>query len=144
MKVSISQIYIEPGVSFPFSHHFQRLFSGEITALVVPSVKFIEKYGSDFALIFRMSAKQDIQGNEIRGPTVFRKAKDVEYTIFLPFDVICRHPEVPKTALRFLLKGVCSVFESLRIDTARVLEKQEALIEQVCSDPMMFEEEEDG
>ena len=102
---------------------------------------FIKKSGSDFALIFRVSAKKALQDNEIRGPTVFRKAKDVEYTVFLPFDVITRSEQVPKLALTFLLKGACSVLDALEIDTTKVLEKQESLIESICSDPQMFEEE---
>src|SRR5438128_660345 len=105
MKVHFGQIYIEPGVEFPFSHLFQRYLAKEVTALVVPSGKFIEKYGSDFELMFRISAKNGIQDNEIRGPTVFRKAKDVEYTVFLPFDIISGTHDVPHSALRFLLKG---------------------------------------
>jgi hypothetical protein len=139
MQIHFGQIYIQPGVSFSFSWHFQRFLSKETTALVVPSAKFVEAYGSDFELMFRISAKKGIQDNEIRGPTVFRKAKDVEYTVFLPFDVITHEPEVSKSALRFLLRGVCSVFKSLDIDTAMVLEKQESLIEQICSDTTMFE-----
>ena len=139
MKVWFGQIYIEPGVSFPFNHHFQRYLSKEITDLVEPSTKFIKKYGSDFKLGFNVSAKNAIQDIEINGPTVFRKSKDVEYTIFLPFDVITHNAEVPKCALKFLMRGVCSVFESLDIDVAKILEKQDSLIEHICSDPTMFE-----
>lgn len=140
MKVWFGQIYIEPGVSFPFSHHFQRYLSEKITALVAPSVMFIKEYGSDYELMFNISAKTTIQDNEIKGPTVFKKSKDVEYTIFLPFDVITSSSEDCKCALKFLLKGACSVFKSLDIDTIRILEYRDSLIEQVCSNSMMFEE----
>ncbi|HEV3081480.1 MAG TPA: hypothetical protein VGY66_17000 [Gemmataceae bacterium] len=139
MKVNFGQIYIEPGVNFPFSHHFQRLLSEAMTSLVTPSPEFIRKYGADFELMFNISAKRNMQDNEIKGPTVFKKTKDVEYSVFLPFDVINRSSEVPRAALSFLFRGACSVFESLGIDTVKILEKQESLIEQVCSDPMMFE-----
>src|SRR5438132_14279232 len=98
MKVWFGQIYIGPGVSFPFSHHFQRRLSHEVTALVEPSEKFIKKFGREFELMFRISAKQKLKRNEIRGPTVFNKTRDVEYTIFLPFAVIIRHVDAPKLA----------------------------------------------
>jgi hypothetical protein len=140
MKVWFGQIYIEPGVSFPFSHLFQRRLSAEVTALVEPSSTFLKKYGSDFELIFRISAKQGLKDNEIKGPTVFRKAKDVEYSIFLPFDVINRNADAPKRALSFLLKGVCKVFDMLEIDKTRLFNKQQSLIEGICSDPTMLEE----
>jgi hypothetical protein len=139
MKVHFGQIYIEPGVRFPFSYHFQRRLSQTIAALVVPSAKVIKQYGSDFKLIFNISAKKAIQDNEIRGPTVFKKTKDVEYTLFLPFDVISRNSEVLQSALTFLLKGVCSVLRSLDIDTAKIVEAEASMIENLCSDPKMFE-----
>jgi hypothetical protein len=139
MQVFFGQIYIQVGVGFPFSHRFQRRLSNEVTAVTVPSAKFINKYGADYNLMFNVSAKKEIQDNEIRGPTVFKKDKDVEYTVFLPFDVITRNPEVAKSALGFLLKGVCYVFELLDIETASLVERQASLIEQICADPMMFD-----
>ncbi len=138
MRVCFSQAYI--GVYFPLSHLFQRRLTAEVTALVVPSTAFIERYGEDFDLIFYVSAKQCIPDNEINGPAVYRKAKDVEYTIFLPFDVITRHADAPKHFLRFLIKGICDVFETLEIGTGRLLEKQELLIDEICSDPTMLED----
>ena len=140
MKVWFGQIYIEPGVSFPFSHHFQRRLSQEVTALVKPSANFLKNYGEDFELMFRISAKKALHDNEIRGPTVFRKTKDVEYTLFLPFTVIMRHADAPKVALTFLLKGVCDVFDLLEIDKTKLIEKQASLIDGICSDPTMLAE----
>lgn len=138
MKVWFSQIYCEPGVEFPFSHFFQRRFSEEVTELAEASAKFLKIYGRDFELMFRISAKQSLEDNEIKGPSVFRKTKDVEYTVFLPFNTVMRHADAPRQALRFLLKGVYSVFDELEIDKARLLAKEESIIENVCSDPTML------
>jgi hypothetical protein len=140
MKIWFGQIYIEPGVSFPFSYRFQHRLSEEVTALVLPSAKFIDTYGSDFELMFRISAKRGIEDNEIKGPTVFRKSHDVEYTVFLPFDAIMCKSQVPQSALRLLLMGIRVVLQALEIDTAGIAARQEALIEHICSDPEMFEE----
>jgi hypothetical protein len=138
MRVYFGQIYIKPGVRFSFSHDFQVRLSREITALVEPSAKFVGAYGADFDLTLNISAKNVIQDSEVRGPTVFEKTKDVEYSIFLPFDVIANKPDIPRTALGYLLRAACSVFEALEIDTARVAERQGAMIEEICSDPGMF------
>lgn len=140
MKVWFSQFYIEPGANFPFSVHFQRRMSKELTSLVEPSPRFIETYGADFELMFRISAKHDLDDNEIRGPSVFKKDKDVEFTVFLPFDVIMAHADAPKHALLFLLKGVCDVFDMLEIDKAKLLDRQRSLIDAICSDPTMLAE----
>jgi hypothetical protein len=138
MQVSFTQLYIESDAIFPFSHHFQHRLSEAVTTLVIPSVKYLKKYGEDFELIFYMSAKRGPQDNEIRGPTVFKKAKDVEYTVFLPFDVISRDGDAPRHCLRFLLKGICDVLDKLEIDKTRLLDRQDAIIEGICCDPTML------
>ncbi|WP_406694612.1 hypothetical protein V5E97_26440 [Singulisphaera sp. Ch08] len=138
MKIGFSQIYVEPSACFPFSHLFQRRLSEEVTALVEPSALFVERYGEDFELMFRISAKQALDDTEIRGPTVFKKTKDVEYTTFLPFAVIMRQADAPRHAIIFLLKGVYEVFDLLDISKFKLLDKQAELIEGICSDPTML------
>lgn len=139
MKVSFPQVYTEPGIDFPFSHLFQKRLSSEVTALVESSETFDQKYGAGFNLIFYVGANTSIDDNKITGPRVFRKAKDVEYSIFLPFDVIIRRVDAPKAALQYLLKGACDVFERLEIDTSNLVESKGALIESICDDPTMLE-----
>ena len=138
MKVYFTQLYVQPSVEFPFSYRFQHYLSTTVTDLVTPSATFREQYGSDSKLVFNISAKRIIQEAEIKGPTVFKKTKDVEYSVFLPFDVIMCNSEVPQSALRYLLHGVCSVFESLGIDPTPIVERQESMIQHICSDPEMF------
>ena len=144
MKVYFRQFYVEPGVAFPFSHCFSSRLSDEITAIAVPSPTFIKKYGHNFDLVFNISAKREIKDIELRGPTVFRKTKDVEYTVFLPFDVITGNSEVPQSAIRYLLSGVRAVFTLLGFDTEKLVERQEAMINRIPADPMMFERGEQG
>lgn len=138
MKVPFSQVYIELGANFPFSVHFQRLLTKEVTALVQPSPKMTQSYGIVSQLVFNVSARHSLEDNEICGPTFFKRTRDLEYTIFLPFDVIMAHPDAPKHALLFLLKGVCDVLEMLEIDKSKLLDRQPALIDAICSDPKML------
>jgi hypothetical protein len=140
MKVPFSQVYIESGASFPFSVHFQRLLTKEITALVQPSPKMIESYGAVSQLVFNVSAKHQLEDNEICRPTFFKKTKDLEFTVFLPFDVIAAHTDAPKHALLFLLKGVCDVLEMLDISAAKLVDRRQELIDAICSDPTMLAE----
>src|SRR5262252_8362153 len=104
MKVHFGQIYVEPGITFPFSLHFQRRLSDEVSALLAPSAKFIQQYGENWELMFRISAKRTIHDCEIRGPSVFKKDKDLEFTIFLPFDVIQSEVSSTRSAIEFLLR----------------------------------------
>ena len=90
MNISVGQIYIEPGVNFPFSHLMQVWLGQQLSALASPTADFVNAYGIDFSLVIRISARKSLKANEIKGPTVFKRTKDVEYTIFLPYETIAR------------------------------------------------------
>jgi hypothetical protein len=138
MKILCGQIYIEPGVSFPFSSAAIRYLDEGLSGLVTPSDEFVRNYGSDFKLVFNISAKKSLEKYEVRGPTVFKRTKDVEYTLFLPFTVIVASQNPPYSALRFLFQGIYTVFHSLGIDASNVADKEESIIKHICSDPTMF------
>ena len=115
--------------------------TGAISSAVKPSARFVKTYASDFELIFYVGAKSKVSENEITGPRVFRKAKHVEYSVFLPFKVIARQPNAPEAALEYLFKAVCEVLESLEIDPSRVVAGKDDLIDEICSDRTMFDDE---
>jgi len=139
MNVFVSQIYIEPGVNFPFSSAFQRWISGEFSKLVSLSETFIKTYSEDFKLIFRLSAKPNITESQIRGPTVFKKTKDVEFTIFLPY-YTGRYGtrESYRQPLSDFLESSVVVFETLGIDGSKITEKSAEIIDHILSDDTMF------
>jgi len=86
-----------------------------------------------------MSAKSEIRELEIRGPAVYKKTKDVEYTIFLPYDIISSSGDDKISgALRYLLEGIVRVLEALKIDVREVLKRTDLIIEHVRSDPSMI------
>src|SRR5262245_47827313 len=111
MKVSVSQIYVEPNASFPFSHVMQRWLSGRLSSLAKGADGFIKKYGQQFKLVLNISAERQLTKLRIAGPTVFKRTNDVEYTVFLPFDEIVAAPEGCRSALGLLLDAVRQVFE---------------------------------
>ncbi len=138
MNVSIGQIYVKPGISFPFSHLMQQWVSEELSSLSGPGTAFKQKYGAAFSLMLRISADTNIIENVIKGPTVFKRTKDVEYTIFLPFDVIKAAPDGCATAMRYILAGVREVFSLIGISTAALEASEQSIIHRVCSDPEML------
>ena len=86
MKIYIAQFYLEAGVAYSLSYCFQSFLGDELSGRVDLSKQFIEKYGEDYELMFRVSAKSSLAEPEVKGPTVFKDDKDIEYSIFLPFD----------------------------------------------------------
>lgn len=138
MKVSIGQIYIEPGVEFPFSDRMQAWLSKKLSSAAKASAEFEKKHGPGFNLIVRVSAKPQIQDNRIAGPTIFKKDKDVEFTLFLPFDVIMAAQDGCRVAAEYLLSGIRSVFQKAGIDPVKLDEQRASIIEHICSDPAML------
>lgn len=128
MRIFVGQIYVKPGITFPFSLKFQKWLGDALSARVEVSEQFSRAYGPNFGLGLRISAKEDIEQPEIKGPTVFKKAMNVEFTIFLPHKV--RNHHETKNALALLqqvLRSVVHVLELLNLDATRVLTESNLL-----------------
>ena len=54
MTISVCQIYIEPGVSFPFTHLFQTLVGSLLTTHAGPPEAFALQFGEGYDLIFKV------------------------------------------------------------------------------------------
>ena len=140
MIVSIGQVYIKPGVRFPFSHLMQVWVSEALSSVADNCADFQMNYGCDFELIVRVSADTQIADNMLKGPTVFRENKVVECSLFLPFDIISKDPEGCRAAMKFLMAGVRSVFRKVGIDPTMLDEKTAIIIDHVCSEPTMLKQ----
>ena len=136
MNISFGQVYIRPGITFPFSHHFQRRMREHASSLVSSSPEFENRYGPDWQVMINVSAKEIFECQTI-GPAVFRKDKRVEYSVFLPFSAISGQENQLHFALSFLFGGTYSVLEALGLDTARLRESEESTIQSVLSDATM-------
>ncbi|MFN5322247.1 MAG: hypothetical protein ACK493_13815 [Planctomycetota bacterium] len=140
MTIYVSQIYPEAGVSYPFSHEFQKHLGGLINAEVGMSQRFTEQYGPDYDLIFRVSAKSGLVAPEIKGPTVFKRDKDVEYTVFLPFDRAADlETSTLSRVLEMLLASVISILNGLGMSTMSLVNNSRAIVSQILSDNKMID-----
>ncbi|HEY1121949.1 MAG TPA: hypothetical protein VGE67_10130 [Haloferula sp.] len=141
MNVHFGQIYIEPGVAFPWSIQFQQRISAEVSPLISASEAFIEEFGGEWSMMFRISAKQEIDGVEVRGPTVFKRDRSIEFSLFLPFDIIPRGDAFMLPALRFLFDGIQEGFVRVGIETAKLEAKRDQLIDQIYDASGMVDSE---
>jgi len=138
VKVHFGQIYIQAGKTFPFSHVFQLFLGEKITELIEPSAKYIKLHGEDFELMFRVSAKWQLAVNEVFGPKVYKKDKDVEFSIFLPYTPIMLTPDPNRSALEHLFEGVYQVLGGYEIDVSAVKAEQGRIIDKILSSSEMF------
>ncbi|WP_172918560.1 hypothetical protein [Capnocytophaga canis] len=140
MKVIFSQIYIQVGVNFNFSHQFQTFLSSRISELLCVSKKFIKLHDEDYTIVIRISAKKELTTNEIKGATIYKKDKDVEFTIFLPYTPIMQTSEPSKSALEYLFEGVYDILQKYEIDILKLKAEQKKIIDKIMSSPEMFRE----
>jgi hypothetical protein len=140
MSIYVSQIYPEAGVSYPFNHRFQKYLSDLVSAKVGTSKKFADMYGPEYDLIFRMSAKEGLAKPEIKGPTVFKRDKDVEYTVFLPFDrSVEMDAKTLSRALDFLLSNMIEILKELEMTTTGLSEELSAIVDRILGDAKMID-----
>lgn len=139
MNIYVSQIYPEAGVYYPFTHRFQQYVSKAITDRIGLSESFVQQYGQDFDLVFRMSAKSGIQETEIKGPTVFKRDKDVEYTIFLPHSGNDYNLNTLSVVISKLLSAIVNVLQDLGFDSSSVSHNSAELAKQITADSAMIE-----
>lgn len=122
MRIFIGQIYIKPGIEFPFSLYFQSWLGNALSKRIEASEQFNKAFGIEFGLGLRISAKQGIDRPEIKGPTVFKRDKDVEFTIFLPYQPNDYHDRtVAVLLLEQVLQSAVLILQQLGLDAANVL-----------------------
>jgi hypothetical protein len=85
----------------------------------------------------RINARTGSAENEIKGPTVFKRTKDVEYTLFLPYDVIASENGC-RDAARFLLKGIQEILTRAHVAAEGFEARKASIEEHICSDPAML------
>lgn len=139
MKIFFSQIYIQAGVNFNFSHQFQIFLSKKISGLLCASEKFLKLHDEDYSIIFRISAKKELAINEIKGATIYKKDKDIEFTIFMPYSVIIKTENPKKTALQYLFLGIYEALSKYDIDIHKIVAKENEIITYILASPEMFD-----
>ena len=140
MNIFVSQMYLKANINYPFSVEFQEFIHRELSLRVLPSRHYLSNYGDEFVLIFTLSADSELNAPKIMGPKVSRKYKEIDYSIFLTFDA--DSPQGPLTynhALQELFASIIQVLHEFKIDTTKIHQDQEELIQRILSDPQMFD-----
>ena len=140
MTILFTQIYTEADVNFPFSNDLLRFLDESVSNVTDPSTFYVNKFGNDFKIRIYINAQSNKLKNEIRGPRVYRKTKDIEYVIVLPYTVINKHSDHRQIALDFLFQGVIEILNQMEIDTHNLSEKVKTLIATILSNKLMFED----
>jgi hypothetical protein len=141
MKIFVGQVYIKAGVAFPFSLQFQKWLGDALSERVEASNQFNREFGVGFGLGLRISAKTEINQTEIKGPTVFKRDKTVEFTIFLPHRANNYHDlDVASQLVEQVLQSVAIILPRMGLDPAKILSDTEHLRSEFLNVPGLLEE----
>lgn len=139
MRIHVCQIYVEPGVSFPFTHVFQKHIGDLLTNAAVPKEAFADRFSADYDLIFNLSAKKGLLSPEIKGPAVFKRHKTVEYTIFLPGFLNAVHGKESLAAvISQLLKAIIAILGDLGMYAIAVEDEAANIAQDIVNAPGMI------
>lgn len=138
MRVVVRQIYTRVGISFPFSHLLQVYLTSVLSTLAAASAsKFEAKFGAGFELVINVTAVAGTIHTSIKGPTVYKRDHDVEFTLELPFDVVATASDRCAKAVVLLLEGVEAVFSRVALDVGPLQRERAEIAGKVCSDSSM-------
>lgn len=116
MKTYVAQIYIDPEARFPFSHKFQVWIHHMLSEMIIGWGKSENKYrGND--LLFNLSSKYEINEVEIYGPSIDKRGKTVEYTVFIPLQIFgLGGRDGVKRVIFCLMKEIIKILDDLGVE----------------------------
>jgi len=107
--VLIAYIELTPGLENKFSTPAHHPLVKVLRTHENEWISFYQKH-PDFSLGFTVVTKGGIKELEVKGPTVFRKLKNVDYSIFLPEDI-----QNMSDYLDNVFKGINQVLEKYNV-----------------------------
>ena len=109
MKITVSTVYPEAGVNFQISYKFFKLLRDELEASGILSARFNAAFGEDYSLGIIFSTRAKIMDLEIKGPTVSKRYKVVDYVIYIPFGIVMNKETFFNQYVEFVCTGVSTV-----------------------------------
>ena len=132
MKIDFTQCFIEPGVTFPFSIRFRDAISdGMSEILKTADVGHFRPKWKGYDLTICISAKSKIRMAEVAGPGVYRRDRELEYTVFLPYEALPTFAD----AVGCLVDTVCGIIGSLGIDIGDIGRWRNEFVALASTDP---------
>lgn len=142
MEIDITEIEMSD-CRLPFSNDFQIDFAKQLEKFVAASPSFTEKFGPGWSLSLCFSGKSSIRDTEIAGPGIYRKGKAVEFSIFIPYDVVSKARDAPRSTLEFLFQGIYSILQRIDLETQKLRAQEDKIIARVLSNPKLLDTADD-
>jgi hypothetical protein len=109
-SINVSSIYPEAGVTFPISYRFMQLLKEELAQLAQQHFSvFQTAYGQDYTLGIILSASSADVKLEIRGPSISKRYKVVDYVLRIPFGIVEEAETLYSRYVFFVCQGIATV-----------------------------------
>ena len=139
MRIYVSQVYVQPGVRFPFSALFQKRIGEELTSRVTVTDRYLNSEFRDFSFIFNMSAKAELQKPEIKGPDKNKRDKRIEYSVFLPHSSELAGTSLGRQAsLEALIESIAATVQAYGIDVSKLRADTSSIAEIIAADASLL------
>lgn len=112
MHITVAGAYPEVGINFPISYKFNKLLREAIHSPEEDfSDAFQKVYGKEYSLGIILSAKEDTLDLIIKGPSISKRYKAVDYVLYIPFCIIHSQADFFINYVNFVCDGIKSILE---------------------------------
>ncbi|EKK4083556.1 hypothetical protein ACU9D5_004043 [Cronobacter dublinensis] len=139
MRIKFNQIYAEVGVNYSITNAVLNPLEEMLDSLD-KKIQHYEKLfsGSDYTVIFIISATSKNDELIVKGPTTLSKQKKVEFVIFVPYKKIESFIDEMTYILDHVCNGICEVLGKYKIDTEEVRDAFEQMKLSISKDPEKY------
>ncbi|MDI7691610.1 hypothetical protein [Cronobacter malonaticus] len=139
MRIKFNQIYAEVGVNYNITNAVLNPLEEMLNSLD-KKIQHYEKLfsGSDYTVVFIISATAKNEELVVKGPTTLSKKKKVEFVIFLPYKKIESFIDEITYILGHVCNGICEVLAKYKTDTEEVKEIFEEMKALILRDPERY------
>ncbi|WP_105634586.1 hypothetical protein, partial [Cronobacter dublinensis] len=139
MRIKFNQIYAEVGVNYSITNAVLNPLEEMLNSLD-KKIQHYEKLfsGSDYTVVFIISATAKNEELTVKGPTTLSKKKKVEFVIFVPYKKIESFIDEITYILDHVCNGICEVLEKYKTDTEEVRDIFEQMKLSISKDPEKY------
>ncbi|ELY3469367.1 hypothetical protein SMX26_004015 [Cronobacter universalis] len=139
MRIKFNQIYAEVGVNYNITNAVLNPLEEMLNALDKKTQHYEKLFsGSDYTVVFIISATAKNEELVVKGPTTLSKKKKVEFVIFLPYKKIESFIDEITYILGHVCNGICEVLAKYKTDTEEVKEIFEEMKALILRDPERY------
>ncbi len=106
MKIVFTQIYAEPKTRFEISGMVLKLLSEQLDSLAIHISLFTNQLKTlEYELVFIISTTRQNNILEIKEPNIRRRAKEVEFSLFIPWKEIPEFSQQIEYVITYISQG---------------------------------------